>query len=66
MHRMVENWYRLGIPVVSQMWTDAPHVQMYRLYPEEYTGLLDAFVCQTTDWCYHFEGKSGQKPKAHA
>ena len=41
---VIENWNRKGIMITSRCWSDLPHVQLYRMDPEEYTNMLDLFL----------------------
>ncbi|KAK8734264.1 hypothetical protein OTU49_006095 [Cherax quadricarinatus] len=35
---------KLGVPVVAKCWADSPHVQHYRMYPEEYRESVYSFL----------------------
>ncbi|XP_069187296.1 LOW QUALITY PROTEIN: transmembrane protein 53 [Procambarus clarkii] len=35
---------KLGVPVVAKCWTDSPHVQHYRMHPEEYRESVYSFL----------------------
>ena len=40
----IETWKDEDIVVHHKCWNDAPHVQIYRMYPEEYTQLIEQFL----------------------
>ena len=63
-YRLLRSWHAKGIPVYSQCWTDAPHVQMLRHYPQEYGDLVDAFHCRVTGACETMEAVAPKSPKA--
>ena len=50
MFRLVETWHRQGSFVMSRCWPDAPHVQLFRNYPQEYTDLIDSFMTSVNAW----------------
>lgn len=47
--RLMKSWHEKGVPVYSLCWTDASHVQMLRVHPQEYGDLVDAFHSRVTE-----------------
>ncbi|KAI2795816.1 hypothetical protein BLOT_016456 [Blomia tropicalis] len=44
--RLAERWHKNGILVSSKCWPDSPHVQLYRMHPNEYGERIDSFIEQ--------------------
>ncbi|XP_045114707.1 transmembrane protein 53-B-like isoform X3 [Portunus trituberculatus] len=53
---------RVGVPVVAKCWPDSPHVQHYRVYPEEYREVVYSFLTQ----CLSQEGVILSQPQLAA
>ena len=46
--KLIDYMYKNGIDVLSQCWSNAPHVQLFRIYPEEYEDWINSFLVRVS------------------